>query len=155
MSFEVDQQATGAYNLAPEIWLTKAAPATDAPEPTLITTEVMFWMDARNMQPAGQIINAATIDGVRYKLWRLPSMGDKGNKEGWAYYAFTSEKKQLNATLDLAGFLRFLADNGYIQADEYVASIEFGSEVAGGRGTVWIRRYAITVESAPLSFPAR
>jgi hypothetical protein len=146
MRYDVDQEASGAYDLAPEIWLTDTPVASEKPNPLAITTEVMFWMDARAMQPAGAPIDKAVMDGVAYSLWKFSRMGDKGNGEGWVYFAFVSGTRQLKAILDLRAFLFFLLEKSLITPDNYLASIEFGSESAGGKGTVWIKDYAITLQ---------
>jgi hypothetical protein len=146
MRFDLDLQASGGYNLAPEIWLTSTGEASSRAAPARITTEVMFWMIHENMQPAGMFVEKVPVDGVVYQLWRLDSMGDKGNGEGWVYYAFVSTTPQNNATLDIRQFIQYLLSKKYIAEENYVASIEFGNEIAGGKGTAWVKEYSLTIE---------
>ena len=64
LHYEVETQADGSYDLAPEVWLTNS-PATTAANPKSITTEVMFWMDyAGGAQPAGKIVERPSFDGM-------------------------------------------------------------------------------------------
>jgi hypothetical protein len=146
MQFDIDLQATGGYNLAPEIWLTSTGEASMGAAPARITTEIMFWMNRENMQPAGMFMEKVTVDGVDYQLWKLDSMGDTGNGQGWAYYAFMSAKPQNKAILDIGQFIQYLLSKSYIAAENYVASIEFGTEIAGGKGTAWLKEYSLLVE---------
>jgi len=146
MIFDLDLQATGGYNIAPEIWLTSTGEASARAAPARITTEVMFWMDHNNTQPAGTFMEKVAVDGFDYQLWKLDSMGDKGNGQGWAYYAFMSARPQNKATLDIRQFIQYLLSKNYIAAENYVASIEFGNEIAGGKGTAWLRKYALIIE---------
>src|SRR5450432_4180465 len=44
--YEVETNATGSYNLAPEVWLIRARSAAGAANPSLITAEIMFWQEA-------------------------------------------------------------------------------------------------------------
>lgn len=146
MRYDLDLQASGGYNLAPEIWLTSTGEASLQPAPGRITTEIMFWMNHETMQPAGMFVEKVTVDGVDYQLWKLDSMGDKGNGEGWAYYAFLSAKPQNKATLDIRQFIQYLLLKKEIGADTFVASIEFGNEIAGGKGTAWLKEYSLVIE---------
>jgi hypothetical protein len=146
MIFDLDLQAAGAYNLAPEIWLTSTGEASARAAPGRITTEVMFWMNHNNTQPAGTFMEKMTVDGFDYQLWKLDSMGDTGNGRGWVYYAFVSSRPQNKATLDIRQFIQYLLSKNDIAAENYVASIEFGNEVAGGKGTAWLKEYSLLIE---------
>ena len=146
MIFDLDLQATGGYNLAPEIWLTSTAEASARPAPQRITTEVMFWLDHNNTQPAGTFMEKMTIGGFDYQLWKLDSMGDRGDGKGWVYYAFMSSRPQNKGTLDIRQFIQYLLSKNYIAAENYVAAIEFGNEVAGGKGTAWLKEYSLVIE---------
>jgi hypothetical protein len=146
MKFDLDLQAGGGYNLAPEIWLTSTGEASLQPAPGRITTEIMFWMNHETMQPAGMFVEKVTIDGADYQLWKLDGMGDTGNGAGWAYFAFLSAKPQNKATLDIRQFIQYLLSKKDISADTWVASIEFGNEIAGGKGTAWLKEYSLLIE---------
>jgi hypothetical protein len=146
MIFDLDLQATGGYNLAPEIWLTSTGEASAKAAPARITTEVMFWMNHTNTQPSGTFMEKMAVDGFDYQLWKLDGMGDTGNGTGWVYYAFMSAAPQNKATLDIRQFIQYLLSRKYIAEENYVASIEFGNEIAGGKGTAWLKEYSLVVE---------
>jgi len=145
--YKVETQATGAYNLAPEIWLTRSGHASNSPNPGIITTEIMFWMDYRaEARPAGRIVDNPVVDGVTYELWKADSIGDKGNGQGWVLYSFKSPRIQHEGTISVHSLLAYMVEKQLIKADEYVASVEFGNEVVGGSGTTWIKNFAIEVK---------
>jgi hypothetical protein len=146
MRFDIDLQASGGYNLAPEIWLTSTAEASLRPAPARITTEIMFWMNREKMEPAGTFMEKVAIEGADYLLWKLDGVGDTGNGQGWAYFAFVRARPQNKATLDIRQFIQYLLSKNYITADNYVASVEFGTEIAGGKGTAWLKEYSLVVE---------
>jgi len=86
------------------------------------------------------------IDIPDYQLWKLDNMGDTGNGKGWVYYAFMSMTAQNKGTLDIRKFVLYLLSKGYIAPENFVASIEFGNEVSGGKGTAWLKEYSLVVE---------
>jgi Glycosyl hydrolase family 12 len=142
--YEVESQITGSYNLAPEIWLINRNVKRGQAAPSAITAEIMFWMDAGGAaQPGGSIVSRPTIDGVVYELWKLNGAGNKGNGSGWTLISFKSPTPQLKGTINIESFLRQLVADNLINPEHYVASIEFGNEVSGGRGTTWVKHFEV------------
>jgi hypothetical protein len=145
LTFEVETTATGTYNLAPEIWLTRSGAWSKNPNPALISTEVMFWMDyGGEAEPAGKIADRPTIAGIEYELWRADNFGAGGK---WTYIALKSTKIRHQGVIDMLAVLRYLAQQGAIDPNHYVASIEFGNEIMGGSGTTWVKRFEIQAQS--------
>lgn len=147
LRYDVETEATGAYNLAPEIWLTRSGRAQHEPNPKTITTEIMFWMDyASGARPAGSVVGTPSIDGVTYELWKEDSIGDKGDGTGWLLYSFMSPKIQRQGTISVHTLLRYLIDKELVSPDEFVASVEFGNEIVSGSGTTWVNHFEIAVK---------
>ncbi len=145
LDFEVETTATGTYNLAPEIWLTRSGSASSNPNPSLISTEVMFWMDyGGQAEPAGKIADRPTIAGIDYELWRADNFGAGGR---WTYVALKSTKIRRKGVIDMLAVLRYLADKQVIDPNHYVASVEFGNEIMGGSGTTWVKRFEIQAQT--------
>jgi hypothetical protein len=144
MDFEVQTDAQGTYNLAPEIWLTSSGAWSEAPNPKLITTEIMFWMDyQQGATPAGSIVDRPVINGVAYELWKMDNIGNKGDGTGWTIYSFKSPTIQHAGRIDIQALLAYMVGKGWVSKDEYVASVEFGNEVMGGSGTTWVKRFEV------------
>jgi hypothetical protein len=146
LHYDVETEATGKYNLAPEIWLTKSGKWTAEPQPKSITTEIMFWMDfTADVHPAGSIIDTPTLDGVTYELWKMDNIGKETNGTGWALLSFKRPTTQRRGTLGIDTPLKHLVDKKLVDPDHYLASIEFGNEVVGGMGTTWVKRFEVEV----------
>jgi hypothetical protein len=144
LHYAVETDAVGSYNLAPEVWLTRRKDGSGKPNPELITTEIMFWLDYAGIsQPAGQIIDQPTIDGVRYELWKMDNMGNTGGGVGWRIYSFKRAEIARAGTLNVHEFLRHMTAHQQIDANDFVASVEFGNEIVGGRGTTWVKRFEV------------
>jgi hypothetical protein len=153
ITYDVDIDASGGYNLAPEIWLISSKPKTtpmESPE-TLITTEIMFWMDySSGIQPAGSLVGTFEFDGKNYNLWIKTDHNNSGDSVSWAVYSLVSQKKQLKGEIDVIGLIQALIDKGYgISNEEYIATVEFGNETFGpdtlshAEGTTWINSYSV------------
>lgn len=143
ISFEVTSRYSGSGNLAFDIWLTETSnPSTWGAPP--ITHEIMIWLDRYgSMSPGGAWKERVNIDGTEFSVYVGEGYGD-----GWRYIAFVRTKPQLEAgILELVDFLRYIHDKGLVTGDEYLASIEFGNEVASGTGETIVSRYTVSVQS--------
>jgi hypothetical protein len=146
LHYEVETQAEGSYNLAPEIWLMEGGESSTKADPRRITAEVMFWMDYKaGARPAGEIISTPTLDGVTYELWKADEIGDKGDGKGWLLLSFKSPTTQHTGTVSIHKMLEHLVEAKLVDANHYVASVEFGNEVMGGSGTTWVKRFEVDV----------
>jgi hypothetical protein len=144
LHYAVQTDAVGSYNLAPEVWLTRRKDSSGKPNPELITTEIMFWLDYAGIaRPAGEIIDEPTIDGVRYELWKMDDMGNTGGGVGWRIYSFKRADIVRAGTLNVHEFLRYMTARNQINPNDFVASVEFGNEIVGGRGTTWVERFEV------------
>ena len=148
LRYEVETQAEGVYNLAPEIWFTKTKPAAGAAaDPSSITREVMLWMDfGGGATPAGTVVGHPVVGGVQYELWKEDNIGKQANGVGWALLTFKSPAIARKATVPLHEILQHLMQTSLLPADEFVASIELGNEIMGGSGITWIKHLELIVE---------
>ncbi len=143
VTYDVASTYTGSGNLAFDIWLTDTDnPSTWGVPP--ITHEIMIWLDYYgSMSPGGAWQGREMIDGATYSVYVGEKYGD-----GWRYIAFVRAPRQQGAgTLELAAFLTYLREKGLVTGEEYLASIEFGNEVAGGTGETLLNIYSISVQA--------
>ena len=141
LHYEVETEASGSYNLAPEIWLTRSGRASPSPNPNLISTEIMFWMDyGGKAKPAGQVVDQLTIGAIDYEVWRADNFGAGGK---WTFLAFKSRKIRHAGVIDMHAVLRYSVERNAIDPSHYVASVEFGNEIMGGRGRTWVREFSV------------
>jgi hypothetical protein len=75
--------------------------------------------------------------------WLEEAMGQEANGAGWALLTFKSARVERAGTLPLHEFLRYLSEEKLLSSDEYLASIEFGNEIVGGRGTTWVTALSV------------
>jgi hypothetical protein len=145
IQYEVETEAQGSYNLAPEVWITSARPSAGAANPRLITAEVMFWVEAAGIaRPAGNVVDRPEIGGVVYELWQMDGAGDNG-AGGWRLLSFKTPSTVRAGTVPVAELLRYLLKKGLIAPEQYLATVEFGNEITGGSGTTWVKKFAVDV----------
>jgi hypothetical protein len=145
IQYEVETEAQGSYNLAPEVWITSGHSSAGAPNPRLITAEIMFWVEAAGIaRPAGEIVDHPEVDGVTYELWQKDGAGDNG-AGGWRLLSFKTPTTVRAGTVPVDELLRYLLKKGLIAPEQYVATVEFGNEITGGSGTTWVKKFAVDV----------
>jgi hypothetical protein len=100
----------------------------------------MIWLDRQGgLSPGGAFSERVSLDNSTYAVYVGDHWGD-----GWKYIAFVSAEPQLGArTLDLVSFLSYLREKNLITGNEYLASVEFGNEVATGSGETIVKRYEV------------
>jgi hypothetical protein len=149
LSYDVATDAQGSYNLAPEVWLVRERPASNAQNPQLISRELMFWLDYAGVAaPAGQVVDTKTIDDKTYEVWREDNIGKEANGVGWQLLSFKSRTRERRGIIKMHEFLKYLLEQRLLDPNEFVASVEFGNEIMGGQGTTWIKHLGIEVEPA-------
>ncbi len=132
IAYVIDTRARGVYNAAFELWLCASAQAT----PEQISTEIMIWVDKHGLQPAGTCVQ-------RYDTpWGLADLFDC-RMQHWRYLAFVLREPMNAGVIELRWFVDVLLDAGLIDAEHFVASVEFGNEIAYGRGSTTIERYSL------------
>ena len=146
--YEVESEITGSYNLAPEVWITKRSVKDGPAAPSAITAEVMFWMDYGGVaQPGGSIVGNPVVGGETYELWKQEvANGSGASSASWRLISFKRSTPLLKGTLDIPAFLKVLVDQGLIDPNHYVATVEFGNEVTGGTGTTWVKHFEVQTE---------
>ncbi len=137
VTYDVTTSAKGAYNLAFDLWLTKASfPTRDN-----LSKEVMIWVDGTKRKSDATFIKRVTIDGGEYDLYL------NRNWNRWTYFAFIKVVPQPKGTLNIHKFLFALKDAGYISSKESLVEIELGNEIWAGSGKTVVRNYSVSVKS--------
>lgn len=154
LSHELSTSATGQYNLAWSLWLTRSASVANPPDVTAITGEVMVWAGAGSGDWTGGRLPDAqiNIDGVAWQVYMAPSQGDAsgGSNHRWVYVAYVAPSAGSAAggsfSVDARKLLADAQARGWVSAQHHVASVELGNEIAGGSGSTWVRRFAVTMD---------
>ena len=143
--YDVETEAEGSYNLAPEVWIISHRSGAGAADPKLITAEIMFWQEASGVaQPAGTVVDRPEVAGLTYELWQKDHAGDNG-VGGWRLLSFKTPTTLRKGTVPVDALLRYLLQKGLIGANEYIATVEFGNEISGGSGTTWVKKFVVDV----------
>lgn len=136
VDYDTILSATGAYNIAFDLWITSES----APNQNNITHEIMIWVETQGLTPAGNLIETVTLGGEKYGLY-------KGNVSHakWTYIAFVKAIPQRKGTINVHELLKYLKDKNFISPNGYLACIEFGNEVIEGKGELTIQNYSVQV----------
>jgi len=142
--YAVQVESSGPQSLALAAWLTGTGEVSS--NPAAIRTEVVVWLDAADgLSPPGQRIESVSLNDQRYELWHESNHGDRGDGSGWELYYFQPSERRRSGTVQLLPFLDHLRQAGRVQAEHFLASVEFGNELMGGAGTTWIEAYEVLI----------
>ena len=141
--YDISFEANGICNLAFEFWTVSSLPA----RPSLITNEVMIWIDNRGMTPAGAWTDVFKLDGVTYDVFLRENHGDASGKSAqtWKYVAFLARSPVLKGPLDIGAFAAFLQSHKLLVKKTYMTDVEIGNEVVTGSGRTEVRGYKVTI----------
>jgi len=143
--YDVETDANGSYNLAPEVWIISHRSGGGEADPKLITAEIMFWQEAAGeARPAGTVVDRPEVGGITYELWQKDNAGDNGTG-GWRLLSFKTPTTMRAGTVPVDELLRYLLKKGLIAPEQYIATVEFGNEISGGSGTTWVKKFAVDV----------
>ncbi|HKB02082.1 MAG TPA: TIGR03000 domain-containing protein [Gemmataceae bacterium] len=137
VDFALRTEATGRYNAAFEIWLTRSPIAAGEPD---VSHEVMFWVGSGG-DPAPVGLRAGTVtlaDGRPCDLW-------VGRIKTWDFFGFVFRQPFSEGVLECGYYLEYLLREGKLPPDIHIASLEFGNEIWHGSGRTMIDRYQVTV----------
>lgn len=134
--YDVSTSAKGLYNLAFDLWLTKA----EFPTRNNLSREIMIWVDKTQKHSIDStLVGRFTIDGGEYDLF----INHDWNY--WTYFAFIKVVPQVKGVLNIHEFLFFLKKAGYISPKESLVEIEIGNEIWAGKGETVVNSYSINV----------
>ena len=145
VDYELDLATDGDLRVVFALWVT----STDPPTPESITHDIRIRVDRSDSSSRDDQV---TIGGVAFDLSVVPprasTPGDRTR------IRFESRTRELSGTLRLHEFLDYLVDHGHLPADNYVTVVEMGTELIGGSGEFWMKRYDVSVDTAaPLEPP--
>jgi hypothetical protein len=146
-SHDLQTSASGRYNYAFELWITRTGQVRSTPNPGDISAELMIWTDWVNLQPAGSRIATVTIDGLNWEVWWAPEHVDTSgaNANRWAYIAYRLAQPRAQVSFDVKRILNDAVARRLVSADHFVSSAESGNEIMAGSGQTWIRSMSLTV----------
>lgn len=141
--YDIRLTATGTYTMAFTLW---GIANTNNPKGS-ITQEIMIWTANRGGTPAGTKRGTLLASGVTFDVYVNPNQADNSgaNKSRWTYVAFVAQTPLLKGQLDLDVMTDYLLKQGIMANNTFLTSVELGTEISGGEGTVEFLDYAIMV----------
>jgi hypothetical protein len=125
----------GTMNVAYDLWLHTIDTPNWENDPT---DEIMIWpYSAGGAGPIGEVVATAEIGGATWNV-------HQGNI-GWEVYSFVRTENTTSVELNLMDFLDYLTQNLGLDASKYLTSVQAGTEVFTGAGSLETSRYATDV----------
>jgi chitodextrinase len=125
-SWSTVQPATGAYDVAYDIWFNSTATTTGQPD----GTEVMIWLNSRGgVQPFGSRTGTSTAAGYNWDVWT-------GQQSSWKIISYVLNPGGTSfANLNVKALIDDAVSRGSINPSHYLIDAEAGFEIwQGGAG---------------------
>lgn len=132
--------STGSHNLAFDLWITRGPEVN----PSTIAAEVMIWVaDRGTMGRLGELRDRPSLEGARWAVYVADGVTIGQPQGSRRYIAFIAQKERLVGELDLGAFLGYLLERGLVDSGTTLASVELGTEVASGAGSITFDEYQV------------
>ncbi|HJP76435.1 MAG TPA: cellulose binding domain-containing protein [Pseudonocardiaceae bacterium] len=125
-SWSTVQPASGAYDVAYDIWFNSTPTTSGQPD----GTEVMIWINSRGgVQPFGSQTGTSNVDGMNWNVWT-------GQQTSWKIISYVLNPGATSVTnLDLKSLFQDAVSRGSINPSNYLLDVEAGYEIwQGGQG---------------------
>ncbi len=137
---------TGTGQLTYDLWLTNDANRHACFNCAPITHEIMVALEpyggyGLDRNPAWYI-EETWIDGIHYKLYKADNFGTIG----WRFIVLQSQQARTEGTIDFKPVFAYLKQKGLISGEEYLSSVEFGTEPEEGSGDVLVKSFSVIVD---------
>ena len=129
----------GGFNVAFDIWLT-SEPNGDSSK---ITNELMIWVHKGGLTPFGDAVARYTDGDIQGQIYTTRNGASN-------YTALVLDQDMSTGEINIASVLTTLQKLGIVSANEYVAAVEFGAEVASGTGRLTINDLDLDVKTRPI-----
>jgi hypothetical protein len=143
-SFNLNQTTAGGIDISYDTWFSPNANLGNANP----SDEVMVWLyNAGGISPVGSPVASYTIDGTSWELWEGGS--------SWEVHTFVRTSNTTSASLNLMDFYKTLVSRGTLNSSEYLLSVQSGTEIFTGAGTLNTTAYSTTIggSSSPTPTP--
>jgi len=142
MSLELDYvtAATGEYQMLIDLWITSTDNASTWSTPP-VTREIMINIEKSIYCQPAPLCETHIIGG---RDWGVSVQDVAGS---WQRIQFNSNASLSgHTTFDLKAFLDHLKSIGALNDNEYVSSIEFGTEIYSGQGETRVNKFRVNVK---------
>jgi hypothetical protein len=125
-SWSTSQPASGAYDVAYDIWFNSTPTTGGQPD----GTELMIWLNSRGgVSPFGSQTGTSTVDSDNWNVWT-------GQQTSWKIISYVLNPGGTSFTnLDLKAIIQDAVNRGSINPANYLIDVEAGFEIwQGGQG---------------------
>lgn len=148
--YDLEVQSGGLYNVAGEMWLTRAPRADGPADESLIVAELMIATDVSPGLPPDEkpSLGEVVIDGQR---WQVNAQKGWGAPPGvtahrWTFITYRALPSSLSIRYDARRILEDAVSRGLVDPNWYVANFELGNEIVSGSGSTWVRQFSVELE---------
>lgn len=139
--FAVELKANGRHNMAFSLWAVSKLPAVKQN----IALEVMIWNVNGEVTYAAAKTGSFTAGGTTFDVYVKADQGVVTGPDPftWKLAMFVARKPFLSGQIDFTTFLDCLLAQHLLKTSDYITSLELGTEIASGSGSVTIKRFEI------------
>jgi cellulose 1,4-beta-cellobiosidase len=142
-SWATTQPASGAYDVAYDIWFNRTPATSGAPD----GGELMIWLAHRGgsqIAPGGNPVAHVTIGGYSYTVWLWS--GDPGGGPGHNEISYVMDRATRSVQdLDIGAIAADAAHRGYLAGTSYLLNVQAGFELWQGGSGLATTSFAINV----------
>ncbi|WP_309895944.1 GH12 family glycosyl hydrolase domain-containing protein [Archangium sp.] len=138
---------TGKGQLAFDLWLTRDANRYPSFPQTPITHEIMVALEPYGgyaQDNPAWFVEELTLGGIRYRVYKADDF-PPGGSQRWRFLVFRMMTPMTQGTLEFKPLFDYLKSKGFIRGDEYLTSLELGTEPVEGTGEVTVDSFKATV----------
>jgi hypothetical protein len=143
----LDFDGGNQFDVAFDIWI-----ISNTGNPAIVSNidikcEIMVWLDFTNGIPYGITpTNYVAANGSNFGVV-ITTTSAGTFPHPWTYVAyFLSAGTYFNSTnFDLTPFITYLISSNVINSNDYICTVELGTEVAFGKGRTWISNYSVNI----------
>ncbi|MEE9352026.1 MAG: hypothetical protein V3U78_07165 [Thiotrichaceae bacterium] len=141
VAYYVKQTASGSHNVLLESWIS----STKKPTPSTRVAELAIHLSQQNWPGMpGKLIRSVVIGGEPYDFYIEPQMTVPRDDSQWVYLGFVyTGQKPTVGSVDIAKFISYLLNNGYLATKTYLSSVELGSELISGEGKTQVEAFSV------------
>jgi hypothetical protein len=136
-SWQYTVNANGTFNVAYDGWFHTIPNPTFENQPT---DELMIWTyRAGGAGPAGTLQGRVTLAGTQWDLYR-------GVVGSWNVFSYVRVTNATNVSFNIRDFTSDLVNRGWMSNTKYLTSVQAGTEVFIGSGTLNTTGYSTNVQ---------